>query len=367
MNNFNNPYVDPYSFQGNHFNYNRNSTNSFNSHSSLTKQGGKEQKEPKQNADHTQNNIPKQHSIYTNGQMETITGSKPIIFSPPKLDSSQKYMLNDEHQDQFTGDKSNTQDEDSEKAERVSSLMKEFSYLLDDHDLPILEESSNHQDDTSDTESLAQLDEFSVESEDKNDRENQFPSKQETSKNLFDEFYSMLDESFDDSKTNQKEIEDLSEPVDIGEDTSLTMLSDINELEEEKQDTALTNLIETKEDLTTLEKSHTNLNYEENLLETEEKESSNAELPLSQDSKFSLQEKLYSKFKENSPSEDEFTLMLKEEKKEEDAQETASSNNKVDSSFLDKHAPTLEADSIEKETESNSINKSSLKKKKKKK
>ena len=50
-----------------------------------------------------------------------------------------------------------------------------------------------------DNESLSQSDEFSVEIEDKNDRENQFPSKQEKSKNLFDEFYSMLDESFDDS------------------------------------------------------------------------------------------------------------------------------------------------------------------------
>ena len=49
------------------------------------------------------------------------------------------------------------------------------------------------------------------------------------------------------------------------------------------------------------------------MLEKEEKESSNAEPSLNQDTKFSLQEKLYSKFKKNSPSEDEFALMLKEE------------------------------------------------------
>ena len=35
-------------------------------------------------------------------------------------------------QNQLTVDKNNAQDEDSEKEERVSSLMKEFSYLLDD-------------------------------------------------------------------------------------------------------------------------------------------------------------------------------------------------------------------------------------------
>ena len=57
----------------------------------------------------------------------------------------------------------------------------------------------------------------------------------------------------------------------------------------------------------------------------------------------------------------------KEEIHEEDAQETASSTNKEDSSLLDKHAPILEVDPIEKETESNTINKTSLKKKKSKK
>ena len=57
----------------------------------------------------------------------------------------------------------------------------------------------------------------------------------------------------------------------------------------------------------------------------------------------------------------------KEENHEEDAQETESSINKEDSSLLDKHAPILEVDPIEKETESNTINKTSLKKKKSKK
>ena len=156
----------------------------------------------------------------------------------------------------------------------------------------------------------------------------------------------------------------------MSEDPSLTMLSDLNELEEEeKQDNSLTNLLETKEELTNLDKSHTNLDNEVSLLESEEKESSNAELPLSQDSKFSLQEKLYSKFKENSPSED-FTLMLKDEKekketkKEEDSQEATSDSNEVDSSLPDKDNSTFETESIEKETESNTIHKSSLKKKK---
>ena len=57
----------------------------------------------------------------------------------------------------------------------------------------------------------------------------------------------------------------------------------------------------------------------------------------------------------------------KEANHEEDAQETASNINKEDSSLLDKHAPILEVDPLEKETESNTINKTSLKKKKSKK
>ena len=344
MNNFNNPYVDPYSFQGNHFNE-RNSTNSFHSHSSLTKQVGMEQKEPKQNANHNQNNKPKQQSIYTNRQIEKITGSKPIIFSPPKLNSSQKYMMNDEQQEQLTVDKDNTRDEDSEKKERVSSLMKEFSNLLDDDDLPILEESSILQEDTIDNESLSQSNEFSAEIDDKNDDENQFPSKQDKAKNLFDEFYSMLDESFDHSES--EEIEALSDHVDTGEDPFLTMLSDNNELEEEKQDLSSTNLNEIKsvklEDLSDHEKSHSTLDNDDHMLEKEEKDSSNAESSLSQGTKSSLQEKLYSKFKRNSPSENEFASMLKEEQPkkeenhEEDVQETASSINKEDTSIEDKN------------------------------
>ena len=108
-------------------------------------------------------------------------------------------------------------------------------------------------------------------------------------------------------------------------------------------------------------------------IEKEEKESSIAEPTLNQDAKFSSQEKLYSKFKENSPSEDEFTLMLEEEQSnnaenhEKDAQETASSVKIEDSSLLDQHTPTLELDSFEKKTESKSLNNTSLKKKKSKK
>ena len=214
MNNFNNPYVDSNSFQDHHSNFDRNTTNSFNSHSSLIKPKGMEQKEPNKNADHTQNNKPKQHPIYTNGQIETLTGSKPIIFSPPKLNSNQQFMLNDEHQDQFTVPKNNPQDENPDKEEIVSTLMKEFSYLLDDEDSPVLEESTIHLEDISDIESSAQSDESSLESEDKKDNGDQLSSKQEESKNLFDEFYSMLDEHFINANIDQEEIKDLSEPVD---------------------------------------------------------------------------------------------------------------------------------------------------------
>ena len=67
------------------------------------------------------------------------------------------------------------------------------------------------------------------------------------------------------------------------------------------------------EDLSDHEKSHSTLDNDDNLLEKEEKDSSNAESSLSQGTKSSLQEKLYSKFKKNSPSENEFASMLKEE------------------------------------------------------
>ena len=100
------------------------------------------------------------------------------------------------------------------------------------------------------------------------------------------------------------------------------------------------------EDLSDHEKSHSTLENDDNLLEKEEIEeieSSNAESSLSQGAKSSLQEKLYSKFKKNSPSENEFASMLKEEQPkkeenhEEDAQETASSINKEDTSIEDKN------------------------------
>ena len=61
MNNFKNPYVDPYSFQGNHFGYDRNPTNPYNFHSSLNNQVGMEQtgnQIVKKNQSNKQKNIP---------------------------------------------------------------------------------------------------------------------------------------------------------------------------------------------------------------------------------------------------------------------------------------------------------------------
>ena len=263
------------------------------------------------------------------------------------------------------GTKSSLQEKLYSKFKRNSPSENEFASMLKEEQ-PKKEE--NHEEDVQETASSINKEDTSI--EDKNDDENQFPSKQDKTKNLFDEFYSMLDESFDHSNSNQEELEALSDHVDTGEDPFLTMLSDSNELEEEKQDLSSTNLNETKsvkiEDLSDHEKSHSTLENEESLLEKEEKDSSNAESSLSQGTKSSLQEKLYSKFKKNSPSENEFALMLKEdqpkkeENHEEDAQETASNINKEDSSLLDKHAPILEVDSIEKETESNTMKKISL-------
>ena len=61
----------------------------------------------------------------------------------------------------------------------------------------------------------------------------------------------------------------MSEHVDTGEDPFLTMLSDSNELEEEKQDLSSTNLNEIKsvklEDLSDHEKSHSTLDNNDHM------------------------------------------------------------------------------------------------------
>ena len=65
----------------------------------------------------------------------------------------------------------------------------------------------------------------------------------------------------------------MSDHVDTREDPFLTMLSDNNELEEEKQDLSSTNLNEIKsvklEDLSDHEKSHSTLDNDDHLLEKE--------------------------------------------------------------------------------------------------
>ena len=74
------------------------------------------------------------------------------------------------------------------------------------------------------------------------------------------------------------------------------MLSDNNELVEEKQDHSSTNLNETKsikiEDLSDHEKNHSTLDNNDRLLEKKEKEQFKCSISLNQDDKFSLQEKL---------------------------------------------------------------------------
>ena len=155
------------------------------------------------------------------------------------------------------------------KFKKNSPSENEFALMLKEEQP---KKAANHEEDAQETASSINKEDTSI--EDKNESESQFPSKQDKAKNLFDEFYSMLDESFDHSNSNPEEIEALSEDVEIEEDPFLTILSESNELEEEKQDLSSTNLNETKsvdkEDLSDHEKSHSALENEESLLEKEE-------------------------------------------------------------------------------------------------
>ena len=89
MNNFKNPYDDPYSFQGYDLGIDSNPTKPNAFHSSFNHQGGMEQTE-KQHDENNQTNTTKKHSIYTNHGIDNTTGSKPIIFSPPSLELARK-------------------------------------------------------------------------------------------------------------------------------------------------------------------------------------------------------------------------------------------------------------------------------------
>ena len=174
-------------------------------------------------------------------------------------------ILETEEKESSNAELSLNQDSKFPLQEKLYSKFKENSPSEDEFASMLKEEQpkkeENHEEDVQETASSINKEDTSI--DDKNDDENQFPSKQDKTKNLFDEFYSMLDESFDHSNSNQEELEALSDHVDTGEDPFLTMLSDSNELVEEKQDLSSTNLNEIKsvklEDLSDHEKSHSTL------------------------------------------------------------------------------------------------------------
>ncbi|MGN7479704.1 hypothetical protein ACTHOQ_17930 [Solibacillus silvestris] len=227
MNNFQNPFVDSGSYQEKVYDYYRNPTTPQSIHFSLSNKGGFEQKEIRQNQKNSQYDNTIKHPIYINHQLEKITESKPVMFSPPKVDSIQK-PVNEEPIDELAfsnAQSKNPKNEKMDKKEVVSALIKEFSHMLDDT--------------SSKNEGFATLQEDKVENDSiLNSNEStsiNVHAKNENFEMLFDEFRSMLDERDNHSVSEGKDIELLNENNDTIEDKFLTMLSESDELQEEKR------------------------------------------------------------------------------------------------------------------------------------
>ena len=229
MNKFRNAYVDPDSFD-------RNSTNL--NHFSIVNQG-KSKKEVSHSQKTNWHINTKKHGIYINDHLEKISESKPVIFSPPMVDSIQK-PLNESRAEESTFN--NAQNKKTDKEEVVADLIKEFSLMLEDTtsiyegitDLPereIENDSLLNFDESKTIHYNASGNEESTIIDDKNLAEN----NGSTAELLSDEFYSMLDESVDYSLNGGNNRESLSENNDILEDKFFTQLSNNSELQEEMQ------------------------------------------------------------------------------------------------------------------------------------
>lgn len=132
MNNFRNPYVDPDSFQGKVYDYYRNPTNA--NHLTVDNQDENNQKETKQWRKYKQHDKTQKTAIFTNPRLEKVNNSKPVMFTPPKVDSIEKPLkenTSDELSFNIASDK-NTHIEKKGREEVVSNLVKEFSLILED-------------------------------------------------------------------------------------------------------------------------------------------------------------------------------------------------------------------------------------------
>ncbi|MEK4081848.1 hypothetical protein [Solibacillus sp. FSL K6-1126] len=275
MNNFRNPYVDPDTYQGKIHDYYKNPTTSNSIQFSLNNHQGFEQNETRHSQKNNQYEKTKKHPIYLNDRLGKRTDSKPVLFSPPKVDSVQK-PLNENSKERLPFVISESKNREKDKEEVVSTLAKEFSLMLDDtssknEGFATLPESEFENDsffNSSESLPISENkygDEYSNDEDNKNVTEHKVLTKGDHYSNmLFDEFESgrhslnentsILEDFFSeilsesDELQEEKEIDESHEEMrgmneeyvetynDTTEDNFFTLFSKIDEPQEEEQD-----------------------------------------------------------------------------------------------------------------------------------
>ncbi|MFL0582914.1 hypothetical protein ACH0B6_10095, partial [Solibacillus silvestris] len=212
--------MDPDSFQGKVYDYYRNPTNPI--HFAIDNQGGFEQKENQQSRKKNDYDNTKKHSFYINNQFGKINDSKPVMFSPPKVDSIEK-PLNENTSEELSfniAPDKNSHIEKKSRKEVVSNLIKEFSHMLEDNDSLL-----NSSESTSTAENNLG-EEYTIDPDYKNVTENHDPME--------DKFFTMFSESdelqeeMQSSYTNEADVDMLDESTDT--------ITESDELKEERQD-----------------------------------------------------------------------------------------------------------------------------------
>ena len=226
MNNFRNQYVDPDSFQGKVYDYYRNPTNPI--HFAIDNQGGFEQKENQQSRKKNDYDNTKKHSFYINNQFGKINDSKPVMFSPPKVDSIEKPLIENTSEElpfNIAPDK-NSHIEKKSRKEVVSNLIKEFSHMLEaNNSLSTLSENTSTAENNLGEEYTNNPDNKNV-NEDHGIMEDKFFT-------MFSEVVE-LQKEIQNSNTNEAVMDGLDESTDTIDNKFLTMLSENVELDEEQ-------------------------------------------------------------------------------------------------------------------------------------
>ena len=231
MNNFRNQYVGPDTYQGKVHEYYKNPLTPNSIQFSLNNHQGFEQNETRHSQKYEKT---KNHSIYLNDQLGKRTDSKPVLFSPPKVDSVQK-PLNENSKEGLPLVTSESKNREKDKEEVVSNLTKEFSLMLDDtssknEEFTALPESEFENDsflNSSESLSISEkkyADEYSSNEDDKN-------STEHNDLTIGDHYTNML---FDEFESGRKK-HSLNENTSILEDMFSKILSESDELQEEKQ------------------------------------------------------------------------------------------------------------------------------------